>query len=129
MKVEEVSIRAAIIKERGMIIYLNHDRPDFWIQLGEGLGWCRFTNRSRLPHEEELIPIKGLTEEQRVEFAERASKPRNTIEETFVPVELRPAHASAPSPVIVSANVLWRKKEALECVINTMSFLEGLDQS
>lgn len=127
MKVEEVSIRAFSVNANGMIIALVHDRPDFWIQLGEGLGWCRFTNRNRLPHEEILIPIRGLSEEQKAELAEWASRSRDPIEETFVPVELRPAHAPAPSPVISSANVLWRKKEALECVINTMSFLEGID--
>lgn len=98
---EKIALTAAVLHRNGLCIYLEEDRDDFWMNLGPC--WGRFTNRDRL-----------------------YGDPTNPKEVLFLLVEVLPASEEPPHPIVSSSNVLWRKREALEVLLQENSFYSGL---
>lgn len=98
---EKIALTAAVFHHNGLCIYLEEDRDDFWMNLGPC--WGRFTNRDRLygdlPSSKEVL---------------------------FLLVEVLPASEEPPHPIVSSLNVLWRKKEAVEALLQENSYFAGL---
>jgi len=88
----KIDVVAAIGHANGLFLCLEPEsKEDFWLFLGPAVGWGRFslvTNR-----------IPGGAD-------------------SFELVEIRPADAPAPCPVVEFNNVLWRKKEAAKLIVD-----------
>lgn len=119
---EKIPFISAIFHPNALCVYLECDRDDFWVFLGEFAGWARFRNRDLVypPKEERLIPL-----DPRIG---RGMLPREPVKEhLYLIVEVIPAGSPPPSPLVSASNVLWRTQEALEALSRQTSYLRGLD--
>ena len=88
--IEKISVTAAFfLPGTGLILDVQERADDFWMFLGELVGWGRFAPRTR-------------------------RKPDCIMPTAFELVEVRPEFCPAPSPVVYIPNALWRRKEVLE---------------
>jgi len=104
MKLDEhllkVAVTSAFSLDNGLFLDVADREEDFWLCLGDLVGWGRFSKRTH-------------------------RKPGCVIPTLFELVEVLPAHSATPYPVVLIANVLWRQKEAIEAERYTPLF-QGL---
>ena len=86
---DQLAVTAAFALDNGLFLDVPDRRGNFWLYLGDLVGWGRFSRRVN-------------------------RKPDCVMSTVFELVEVLPAHSPAPSPVLSLANVLWRRREAIE---------------
>ena len=87
---KKISVTSAFfLPEVGLIINVENRADDFWMFLGDLVGWGRFALRNK-------------------------RKPGCLMPTAFELVEVHPVSCPAPSPAVYIPNALWRRKEALE---------------
>lgn len=128
MKGLRINIIAAFVTTSGLVLSLDHDRPDFWIKLGP-VGWGRFQNSRRTypPNPGEDLTVSVSVSKKTLALMNTTNQKVKSTEERFVLVEVLPEGSLAPSPLISWSNVLWQQKEALLALLRQMSFLDGLE--
>lgn len=127
----QIPMISLMFHQNALSLWLDHDRDDFWVNLGEFAGWGRFRNRDRVypPSEGEII-IFGPCSAERCQAQEAANHSTPPVKEhLFLLVEVIPAGSPPPSPIACGSNVLWRKQEALESIARQTAYLRGLDDS
>ena len=86
---DSITATAAVFLKTGLILEVPDRTEDFWLFLGERVGWGRFS------WADNKVPMHSPT--------------------GFELVEVLPAeHVPAPSPRVSIEHVLWRRREAIE---------------
>ncbi len=121
-------INAALFHKNALTLYLDFEVDDFWVNLGQFVGWGRFSNRDKIwpPREEVLIPLNVKLDQK---TAERWAKSSPVKEHVYLLVEIVPAGSPQPSPIIYESSVLRTTRAALESLARQTSYLRGLDDS
>lgn len=126
-----VSMVGALFHQNALCLYLEQDRDDFWVNLGEFAGWGRFRNRDRVywPREEQRISLSGVSREE-IEAMKADQRDNPPVKEhLFLLVEVIPAGSPLPFPRVCGSNSLWRKREALELLARQNAYQRGEDDS
>lgn len=99
MNQEYISIIAAVFHKNGLVLQLEKDREDFWMNLGPC--WGFFQNRNRLLN----LPTVDQPD--------------------FLLTCIRLQDEEPPHPVLSSSNVLWRLQEGYEVSLKVRAFFQG----
>lgn len=124
---DEIVITCAWSPGNGFEIVLEESYGDFWLFLGEFVGWGHFRSCAEVFHDRyvsgpilKYLKDGGPARELEGGELEEARKYFVLDEETkkrYVLTAMRPPHLPAPSPVVSWSGVLWRQKEAREAWI------------
>lgn len=121
---DTIVIESVLPRYTGLEFTLTEYCEDFWMHLGEFVGWGHFSSCATVYIEDytkvtilEIPPDGGPSIELEGEALEEARKkfsPDALTKRSYVLVAIRPPYETAPSPIVSLSNVLYQLEAAHE---------------